>query len=537
MDSLRRKDSQHLSKNSPERLVFQEAKKPKSATMYISRQESQQLDEKYINKINQKERIRKIFLFIFVLLILPLISYLGYFSWKAISITNKMRGSQNSQSSTLVQDVRAIISPIVPAAAQPLKGEADGRINILLLGAAGEKNAGAGLTDTVMIMSVDTKNKKVALLSLPRDLYVNIPETQTFTKINSLYKIGLSQNLGTEIIKKAVEKITGLTINYYLVVNFDGFTKIINDIGGINIVSPRDLYDTTYPGPNYSYETFSLSKGFHTLNGKVALQYVRERHSDPEGDFGRAKRQQQVIQAVKSKMFSMETFFNVGRLNDILTTLGDNIKTDISLEEIGSFVNLSKNVDTQNINNIVADAWKPDSLLKVSHVIVGDVAAFILVPRVGNYSEIKDVAQNIFNQAELKKRQQEIAGENASIEIFNQSSDNQLANKVKKLLTENLGLKNVRIVQEANNSTFLSQTTVYDNSNDLKIFTADELIKKLPAVLSTQNNSAINSKADFVITLGEDLVSAYKFETDSIEDYNKAQDSQANFDFLKENQN
>ena len=521
--------------NLPERLAFSESKKPKPEALFISRQESQELDAKYEKKFNRGEKIKKISLAVFIFLFLALVSYLSYFVWKTISVANKMGSLQNTRPSTLSQDVRAIISPIIPAVAKPLKGEAEGRINILLLGAAGEKNAGRDLTDTVMVMSVDTKNKKVALLSLPRDLYVNIPETQTFTKINSVYKIGLSQKLGPALIKKTVENITGITINYYLIVNFDGFVKIIDNIGGINIISPRDFYDASYPGPNYSYETFSLSKGFHALDGKVALQYVRERHSDPEGDFGRAKRQQQVIQAVKSKLFSMETFFNASKLNDVLDTLGNNIQTDIPLEDLGSFVNLSKNVDTQNINNVVADAWKPDSLLKVSHVNVGDVAAFILVPRVGNYSEIQDLAQNIFNQAELKKRQQAIADEKANIEIINRSSDNQLGSKVRKLLTENLGLKNVRVVQETNSDAFFSKTIVTDNSKGLKIFTTDELLKKLPAILSTQNNSTTNSKADLVITLGEDLVNSYKFETDSIEDYNKAQDSQANFDFTKEN--
>ncbi len=534
MDSLRKKTSTNPNENSAERLAFAQPKKPKEDVLFISQEESQQLDGKYAKKFSRQEKIRQISLSIFALLILLVILYAGYFGWKTIKVANQMNSAKNSN---LAQDMRAIISPLIPAAAKPLRGQENGRINILLLGAAGEKNAGRDLTDTVMVMSIDPKNKKVALLSLPRDLYVNIPDTQTFTKINSLYKIGLGQNLGPALIKKSVESITGISLNYYLIVNFDAFQKIIDDIGGINVISPRDFYDPSYPGPNYSYETFSLSKGLHTLDGKVALQYVRERHSDPEGDFGRAKRQQQVIQAVKSKLFSMETFFNVGKLNDILSTLGDNIQTDIPLEDFGSFISLSKNVDTQNINNVVADAWKPDSLLKVSHVNVGDVAAFILVPRVGNYSELQDLAQNIFNQTELKKREQAIADEKASLEIINRSSDNQLASKVRKLLTENLNLKNVRIGQETNSTTLFSKTTVTDNSNGSKIFTTDELLKKLPAVLATQASNPTNSKADLVITLGEDLVSAYKFETDSIEDYNKAQDSQANFDFLKENQN
>ncbi len=516
---------------------FIEVQKPTEAELFISRQEARELDKKYKKSFKKEEKpqksLRKITGLFFIFLIALTLIYLGYFSWKTITIANKINSTKNSKNTSLEQNVRAMIAPIIPAVASPLKGEASGRINILLLGAAGEKNAGRNLTDTVMVMSIDTKNKKVALLSLPRDLYVKLPNTQTFTKINSVYKISLNQNLGLQPIKEVVEEITSVPINYYLVVNFDGFTQVIDDIGGINITSERDIYDPRYPGPNYSYETFSLSKGFHSLDGATALKYVRERHGDPEGDFGRAKRQQQVIQAVKNKLFSMETFFNAGKLNDVLTTLGDNITTDIAVEEIGSFINLSKNVDTQNISNVVVDAWKPNSLLKVSHVAVGDVMAFILVPKVGNYSELQDAAQNIFNQAEIKKRQVAIAEEAATIEIINQSGDSQLATKVRAMLTENLGLKKVTL-SAASAPDLAEQTSLQDSTNGSKLFTLDELLKKLPAKLASEKVTSENPRAEFTIILGKDLIENYKFETDSIEDYNKAQDSQANFDFTSQ---
>ena len=360
-------------------------------------------------------------------------------------------------------------------------------------------------------------------------------ESQSFTKINSLYTIGIKQNIGADLIKESVEKITGITINYYVAVDFDGFEKVIDDIGGVNVIAPFDIYDASYPGPNYSYETFSLSKGMHLLDGKTALKYVRERHDDPEGDFGRAKRQQQVIQAVKNKMFSVKTLFNVVALNDILTALGDNIRTDISFNEINRFITISKEVDMQNITNVVADAWEKDSLLKVSHVMLGNTRAFILVPRVGNYSEIQDIAQNIFNQTEIKKRQELIATENARIEIINKSGDSQLAYKIQKLLEDKLGMKNVHITQKSKVSA-QTETVVTDNSSSAKLFTLDELVKKLPATLSSTVSESENSDYDITITLGEDLISVYQYEEDSLDDYNKAQDEQANLDMLNYNQ-
>jgi ribosomal protein S6 len=145
------------------------------------------------------------------------------------------------------------------------------------------------------------------------------------------------------------------------------------------------------------------------------------------------------------------------------------------------------------------------------------------------------LAQNIFDQTEIKKRQESIATENAKIEIINQSGDNQLAYKIQRLLTDKLGMNNVSVINNSQ-SPIAQQTTVTDNSNGAKLFTLDELIKKLPATLSNQAADASSSSYDIIIRLGSDLVDIYKYEEDSIEDYNKAQDAQANLDMLNYNQ-
>ena len=493
---------------------------PKREELYIPREETMR-EEKAEIKFQKGRLLQKILWTSLIIAILLLLSFAIFFLSKTYITSKKMNDS--SAQTSLSQDMKSLFAPIIPSSDKHiLKGEDSGRINILLLGAAGENKPGGNLTDTVMIMSIDTKNKKVALLSLPRDFYVPIPDSQSFTKINSLYKIGLAQQKGADLIKQAVEKVTAVEMDYYIAVDFDAFAKIIDDINGINVMVERDIYDPTYPGPNYSYELFALKKGAHLLGGDVALKYVRERHDDPEGDFGRAKRQQQVIQAVKSRLFSMQTMFNVVALNNVLNTLGNNIKTDMSFDDIEQFIKLSKVVDTQNITNVVVDAWKPDSLLKVSHIMLGNDRAFILIPRIGNYSEIQDLAQNIFDQTELKKRQAEILQEDASIAIINQSSDAELDDKIKKLLTEKLRFKNVKIVSNDSDE-IKNETTVASNSDVEKIFTLDELIKKLPATIDPQKTAMEN---DITITLGNDLIDIYKYEEDTLEDFNKAQDKQ-----------
>ncbi|HAR99746.1 MAG: Cell envelope-related transcriptional attenuator [Candidatus Moranbacteria bacterium GW2011_GWC2_37_73] len=554
MDGIRKKqilapNTTEVDSHSESNAVFQRQEPqsqyfPKREELYIPREETMQTmqEEKDEKKFQKGRLLQKILWTSLIIAILLLLSFTIFFLSKTYLTTKKMNDS--STQTSLSQDMKSLFSPIIPSSDKHiLKGEDEGRINILLLGAAGENKPGGNLTDTVMIMSIDTKNKKVALLSLPRDFYVPIPastagepDSQSFTKINSLYKIGLAQQKGADLIKQAVEKVTAVEMDYYIAVDFDAFAKIIDNINGINVMVERDIYDPTYPGPNYSYELFALKKGAHLLGGDVALKYVRERHDDPEGDFGRAKRQQQVIQAVKSRLFSMQTIFNVVALNNVLNTLGNNIKTDMSFDDIEQFIKLSKDVDTQNITNVVVDAWKPDSLLKVSHIMLGNDRAFILIPRIGNYSEIQDLAQNIFDQTELKKRQAEILQEDASIAIINQSSDAELDDKIKKLLTEKLKFKNVKIISNDSNE-IKNKTTVASNSDVEKIFTLDELIKKLPATIDSPASNASRSDAgwqktdlenDITITLGNDLIDIYKYEEDTMQDLEKAQDSQFN---------
>jgi LCP family protein required for cell wall assembly len=371
---------------------------------------------------------------------------------------------------------------------------------------------------------------------------VSVPDAQLQTKINSVYQYDVSNlknntGSGAELIKKTVTDVTGLPLNYYVVLNFDGFQKVVDDIGGVNIVNGRDIFDANYPGPNYSYETFELSKGFHQLDGATALKYARERHNDPEGDFGRAKRQQQIMQATKNKIFSTGTMLNVFTMNDLLNTLGENIQTDISPDEIASFFELTKKLDTNNINNVVVDAWNADSLLKVSHVQYGPIAAFVLVPRVGNYSEIKDLAKNIFNLNTIKRRKDAIGIEAASITIINSSGDAKIVQRIQKVLQENFAYKDVTLLASTN-KTLSEKTTVYDLTNGQKPFTLDELATRLPAVVSY--NSATNiaqqlqgKKSDLVLVIGKDLIDRYNIEEGTIDDLNNARDDQENLEYNK----
>ena len=407
----------------------------------------------------------------------------------------------------------------------------------MVLSVARRGNPRKILIDTIMIASLNLKTNQVALLSLPRDLYAAVPDAGFETKINAIYQAGLNngknESAAIDPLLKTIESITSLNINYYAVLNFDGFKKIIDAIGGINITNERDIYDTRYPGANYSYETFELKKGFQHLDGDLALKYARERHNDPDGDFGRAKRQQEIIQAAKNKAFSGNTLFNVFALNNLFNALGDNLKTNISSQELEAFFELSQELDTNNITNVTIDAWNKDSLLKVSHIFYGDTRAFILIPRVGNYSEIQDLAQNIFDLNKLKRRREAIIEENATVALINKSGDNSIADKIKKLLSENLVYKNVLIVNDPAKD-LENATVVYDSTSGIKPFSLDELAIKLPAQVSyglPDKYKKITEKnpPDITVVIGKDLIEKYNIAEDSIEDYQKAQETENYF--------
>lgn len=455
----------------------------------------------------------------------------SFFAFKIASFGKKI--SVENEKTSMIENVGSLISSLVPISREKLNGENEGRINVLLLGTAGKGKPGQNLTDTIMMMSIDTKNKKIALLSLPRDFYANIPETSYSTKINSIYQYGINNQEDINPMKKTVEEITGTPIHYFIILNFDGFKKIIDDIGGINVQVERDIYDPKYPGPNYSYELFEIKKGTRLMDGETALKYARERHDDPEGDFGRAKRQQQIMQATKNKIFSIQTIFDPFALNKIIDDLGENIRTNIKLEEMKGFVELSKKCDTQNITNVVVDAWKKDSILKVSHIFFKDTRAFVLVPRVGNYSEIQELSQNIFNLDSIRRRKSEIEKENASITIINMSGNTALESKIKDLLGNKIGIKDIKIGYSSN-SKKSDRSCVYDKTGGQKIFTLDEIIKKLGISIGQDKNDMIEEQqSDLVLALGTDLKNIELFEEDDVEEFRNTEDKQEYFDLIK----
>lgn len=456
----------------------------------------------------------------------------------------------DKQPASFIQTIKDIAS----SDRKTLRGEQYGRINILLVGLAGKNYPGANLTDSIIIASINPKTWQTALLSIPRDLYVQIPETKFYTKINALYArsedTDATGKSGIEDLKCALTEITGQPIDYYIALDFDGFRQIIDELGGVKIQVPKDLHDERYPGPNYSYETFDIQKGLQHLDGATALKYARTRH-DEDGDFGRAYRQQLILETARSKAFSLETILDLPAINSLLDTLEEHLRTDIQLDELNSFVDIVKKIDTHTTVNKVLDAGKPDSVMAVSHVFLGGVRAFILFPRTGDYAEIQDVAKNIFDLEAIERKKEEIVKENASVAIVNQSGlkdfDGKLNNLLKKFgYAVKVSPRQAAKCRDAKYCVPMSDnTTVYDLTSGLKPFSLEDLAKKLGAKISAyppDNLSAACQEIDFCLVAGSNLIDKLNYEENSIQDledgYDHQQiDEQKFFELLKKGSN
>lgn len=485
-------------------------------------------------KTAQKERVTRsrfpIWLrrLVFVFLGLATLSAtaFGYFSWKIGQVASRMNALLGAKTTVIEQAIRgaqSLVAPVIHTERNTILGEESGRTNILLLGKADDHSAGHLLTDTIIVASLDFERKKIALLSLPRDLYVEIPGMHLFTKLNALYQYDIKNETGSDTVRQAVQDITGLPIHYFAALDYSGFKSVVDALGGVNVHVERDLYDPRYPGPNYSYETFEIKKGWQKLDGETALKYVRERHNDPEGDFGRAKRQQAVLQAMRERATSLKVLLNPIALSDILDTLGDHIRTDISLEEIETLAELSREFDTKNISTAVVDAWKPESLLRVSHVPVGSVAMFILVPRSGNWSEIRSLAENIFSLDEIQKRKEAVKEENPNIVFINASGDIPAGNRIARAVRESLDIQNIAVLPSDTDAKE-AMTTVVPCPNGAHVpYTLDSLSKFFSTSIAKDTSLPTSlPKCDVALMIGEDAVKQFSFEEESLENLRDA---------------
>lgn len=287
-----------------------------------------------------------------------------------------------------------IFGKLPPSDYMPPKDE--DRINILLLGVGGPAHENGGLlADSIMIVSFKKSTGKLALISIPRDLYVQMPGENYQEKVNAAYIIGQQkyQN-GLDYSKKTIGYVTGLYIDYAAVADFEAFKTIIDILGGVTIFLDQPFIEDKQwwcdeKGANC--RPFIVEAGNQTLDGETALFYVRSRFSS--NDFDRTRRQQQVMLALKDKILSLGILANPLIINDLFNAIANNVQIDVAPWEIPGLIKLTQKTDTKNIIRKVFDMSEEGLLYQATKDGV-----YILLPKGDNFSKIREVCQNIFKQ-------------------------------------------------------------------------------------------------------------------------------------------
>jgi LCP family protein required for cell wall assembly len=227
------------------------------------------------------------------------------------------------------------------------------RVNILLLGVDQRpQEEGPWRSDTMIIATVDPRSMTAGALSIPRDLYVEIPGYGE-RRINMAHFLGDAYDYpggGPGLAMKTIEYNFGVPIHYYIRINFQGFREVVNYLGGITIEVDEEIWDYRYPDGNYGYTTIHIPAGIQLMDGQMALQYARTRHSGT--DFDRLRRQRQVLLAIREKALRLEL---IPKLPALAGTLGQTVKTNLQLGEIVTLAQIASRIGAEDIRFAVID--------------------------------------------------------------------------------------------------------------------------------------------------------------------------------------
>ncbi len=314
-----------------------------------------------------------------------------------------------------------------------IKKSENGNVNILLMGIGGENHEGPDLTDTIIFANLEPDKNVVNLISIPRDLYLD----SIGAKVNSAYAIGQEKDgRGMTLASAAVGSVIGVNPDYVFIIDFSGFTKLVDLLGGIDVNVENTLDDFAYPvegkekdlcgltedslatlsaqiatGSATEFDLFPcrfshlhVGDGNQHMDGNLALKFVRSRHAlGVEGsDFARSKRQQLVINALKSKVLSLGTLANPVKVIQIVGILKDNIFTDIPQGQYDDFIKLAQKMKGAKINSYVIDQGDSynDRLGLLKNPPLSDYGGqWVLAPRVGrgDFSEVKEFVNCIIS--------------------------------------------------------------------------------------------------------------------------------------------
>lgn len=435
--------------------------------------------------MSKKRKIIKRIIIIVVLLLI--IGIVGLILW-GNGIIAKITGGQGN-----VFDLLTFTEPTY----DPLKTDKNGRTNILAFGTSGynmdgdEGNGthdGAQLTDSIMVISFDQETKDVVMLSLPRDLKAS-PTCTATGKINEIYwcNDGGKDNLESEAkaanaLMEEVGGILGIDFQYYAHLNWGSLVQIVDTLGGIKVTLDEDIQD-------YSWTGAVFKAGIeYTIDGEQALGLARARHGTANGDFTRGASQQKILIGVKNRI--AEKDLSIPELMDLASTLGDNLRTNFSLNEFKTLAHLTSETDLSGVRQI--SLLEPEPLMTTG--TINGISYVIPVGGLGNYSRIKSFIEKMLSSDPR-------VYEDASILILNGTDTPGLASTEQEALKEE-NYKNV-YTDNAPEGTYLEQYSLY-SLNDSKPGTKKLLEEKYSTSAKSFDNlpAGIPATYDFILILG-----------------------------------
>jgi len=453
-------------------------------------------------KKNKKPRSKKKKMAIWtsIILILLIVGFGGYVLVNGLNAIDKVFHGN------VFSDLTA------PFESDILKGENNGRVNILLAGWQGQGSDEGPLTDSIMVVSIDTRNDTAFVLSIPRDLWVYVPGLHSYQKINAAaddvhFRKAGYPNGGMGELEFIVNKQLGIPIDYEVLVDYTAFKDAVNAVGGITVdiksPNPLGLYDP--------YAHLKLPNGVVNLNAQQALDLALARgdgpgsYGFPLADFDRTEHQRQILLAVFQKATQLNFLDNPQNITNLFNSFGNNVNTDLSFKDI---LALAKIANKMNLNQIESFAFSYAKTDNHPHPILTNYYsrstgedAIIPVSGIGNYSALTKYYDQLTSSNPLVQ-------ESAPIVILNGTNQPGLAGKVRTILQQ----KGYHVAYIADAKQQYSSSLIINQSGggEPKTQTALQNLFKGVSMTSTVGYSGESSQANgylssFVIVLGSNF--------------------------------
>jgi LCP family protein required for cell wall assembly len=458
------------------------------------------------------------FLLVAFLIAVMAVTYLTYISvrnfvshWKltkgqgiALSEDNSQPTSTPNALGTPAAEEEILTSPIQDIGPEPKPWDGASRVTVLVMGLDfGDWSSARKCpchTDTMILLTIDPLTRSAGILSIPRDLWVNIPGFDQYYKINTAYFLGQTNNLpegGPGLAVETVEQFLGVPINFYAQIDFYAFQKFINLIGGVEVDVPAKIK----VDPIGEANTVTLKPGKQTLRGPIALAYARARYTEG-GDFDRANRQQQVIMAILSRVTEPERFpALITKAPQLYDQLSRGVHTNMSLDQAIQLAWLVKqNIPQENIKRGVI---APPDMVELSTAIADGVKEDILVPVPDKIRELRDSIFGITEPASPVNASTDpkaaMQAEAARVVVNNGSSISGLAVRTQ----EYLKTQGVNVVAAGNADGLYPATTIIDYTG--KPYTV-KFLMDLMGVQDVNIYSSFdpNKDVDVTVVLGSD---------------------------------